>query len=443
MDMPGGGGGGGGGGGRGRAPPPPRFYVEPLMPHPEDVMPMVVLYDARDNWEQEAKEYRRSIESRLAGDAALAEQARQIRADAPDAAPLDRLRAVGRYLQTHFAYKAIAFGPRARVPNTCADIIRNRYGDCKDQALLVHLLLKELGIPSQLALVRTEAALHPEAASLDQFDHMIVYVPDCGGASWWVDTTSKDTDPVQPAPTPWIRGRHALLLDERSPRLVKLPEWDYRSSGIEVDRTIAVQPDGEMKVQDHVVFSGLSAFGMRASLRATDADRRAESAVRQLGIDPATVRDWSAKIDDLEDVLRPLTLNVSYAPRQKLRAAGGRLIGEMPALIERQYVLPDVVQDRHMPFRIQLGTNLRAHVDLRLPDGWTLESLPDAPTDLKTAYGHARLAMKPSPQGAAGTLEVDTPPGLFPPEKYADFCESRQTIADTWAMPLILRKAGK
>jgi transglutaminase-like putative cysteine protease len=66
------------------------------------------------------------------------------------------------------------------VPNPAKDIIANRYGDCKDHALLAHLLFRACNIESRLVLVSTDDPVEPDLPSTGQFDHMIVHLPASG-----------------------------------------------------------------------------------------------------------------------------------------------------------------------------------------------------------------------------------------------------------------------
>src|SRR4029077_21237218 len=64
-------------------------------------------------------------------------------------------------------------------PYKVTQVLARRFGDCKDKASLMPALLREVGVPAELVLVRTRhgGRLDPQPASLAVFDHAIVYVP--------------------------------------------------------------------------------------------------------------------------------------------------------------------------------------------------------------------------------------------------------------------------
>jgi hypothetical protein len=80
-------------------------------------------------------------------------------------------------VQKELHYEAIEFGRRAYVPKTARETLRDRYGDCKDHAVLLVSMLNAVGVPAELALVNINQRVLPELPNIDQFDHMIVSVP--------------------------------------------------------------------------------------------------------------------------------------------------------------------------------------------------------------------------------------------------------------------------
>lgn len=421
---------------------PPCVANEPGLPEFADFVPAVAISDAHGTWKEEGLKYLGEIADRLKQDDAVKREAAALKLDGKS--PMEKLRGVVDYVQTHCAYKAIAFGPKAYIPSPPAQIIAQRYGDCKDQALLVHLLLKECGIESHLALVRMDGAVYCDLPASTQFDHMIVSVPDCGGKSWWIDTTGRSTDAVQPTPGPTLLGRHALVLDDANPQLVALPEWDPTTSGLKTQRTLTVGIDGEINVVDHTVARGMLAGYFRTMLRASDGARRSEYAARMLGIDVSSVRNWSAKILNLDDVASNLTVDVTYTPRTRLKKTGTRYVGELPAPAEHSFILGDAVEHRRLPFKVE-GLNYEVELEMSWPAGWSTEDFDGEIPSLDTPYGKVRLSFAKAAATAdgrgrlTGGLDLRAKPGVFSAAKYDEYCKSRQAILDAWAIPLVFR----
>jgi len=64
------------------------------------------------------------------------------------------------------------------IPNTTEDILKRRYGDCKDHVTLLGALLKAKGIDSSPALINLGTAYTlTDLAVISPFNHVILYVP--------------------------------------------------------------------------------------------------------------------------------------------------------------------------------------------------------------------------------------------------------------------------
>jgi hypothetical protein len=76
-------------------------------------------------------------------------------------------------------YVAIFLGNGGYVPHDAATILENRYGDCKDHAVLLEALLKAKGIASVPVLINlTNRYRLPEAATPAAFNHALTYLPE-------------------------------------------------------------------------------------------------------------------------------------------------------------------------------------------------------------------------------------------------------------------------
>ena len=89
-------------------------FLEPMLPRLGEFEPLVVLSDRRDNWSDGAKSYLAEIESRLHSEPQIASLATQVTSGATT--PLQKMRAIARYVQREYPYKSLAFGPRRGYP---------------------------------------------------------------------------------------------------------------------------------------------------------------------------------------------------------------------------------------------------------------------------------------------------------------------------------------
>ncbi len=85
--------------------------------------------------------------------------------------------ALSDWVRRNIRYVAVYLGPGGVVPHPAASVLANRYGDCKDHAVLLQALLAASGIPSSAALVNGDDAYRlPAVPTLGVLNHVIVYV---------------------------------------------------------------------------------------------------------------------------------------------------------------------------------------------------------------------------------------------------------------------------
>jgi len=98
-----------------------------------------------------------------------------------------------RFVQDDIRYLGIEMGRGSHEPRQPAVVMEQRYGDCKDKALFLAALLRELGVEAYPALVNTKLRrrLDDFLPSPFLFDHAITEVVD-GGKTYWIDATLSD-----------------------------------------------------------------------------------------------------------------------------------------------------------------------------------------------------------------------------------------------------------
>jgi transglutaminase-like putative cysteine protease len=105
----------------------------------------------------------------------------------------ERIVAAIRFVQDDIRYLGIEMGRGSHEPRQPAVVLSQRYGDCKDKALLLAALLRQLGVQAWPALVNTKLRQRLDSflPSPFLFDHVITQVAD-GGKIYWIDGTLSD-----------------------------------------------------------------------------------------------------------------------------------------------------------------------------------------------------------------------------------------------------------
>lgn len=102
----------------------------------------------------------------------------------------DRVVAALRFVQDEVRYLGIESGVGSHQPTAPSEVLRRRFGDCKDKALLLATLLRGTGMDAAPALVSTDyrKTVAQFLPAPEDFDHAIVEVR-LGENSHWLDVT--------------------------------------------------------------------------------------------------------------------------------------------------------------------------------------------------------------------------------------------------------------
>ncbi|HTI69360.1 MAG TPA: DUF3857 domain-containing protein [Candidatus Limnocylindria bacterium] len=395
-----------------REPSPP-WVVEPFEPVVSFARPWLAIAEANLSWKTEVTSYLARIADTLGPDNET--KAVHLIEAAPDATKEEQIRSLVKYVQTHCSYRAIEFGRRADIPSRPGETLRRRYGDCKDQAVLVRELLSLSGVEAYLALASTSSPILTNLPSGDQFNHMIVYLPDEHGGRF-VDTTARASDPFL-TPRWALGGAQVLVLDPANPRFVTVPSLQASDSQILVDRRIATTNETNLVISEEVEVTGLAATWLRSLLVGPNGESLVQQAQRAItSTSPGIVLD-AVNCEGLDDSFRPLRLVVQAHAQSYLQRSGNRLAGNFPATWELLWVSPDPVQRRRLPMEIRRPWKMKSNNRIDLPAGYTWPAAESLNRRQDSDFILASAIVSGSGAKQSLVVECESRPGIFPAER--------------------------
>src|SRR5208283_3003611 len=90
---------------------------------------------------------------------------------------LAKIQALAAFVQDDIRYVAIELGIGGYQPHAAADVLRHRYGDCKDKATLLSAMLREIGVASYYVIINSERGSLTTAAPPNiEFNHAILAI---------------------------------------------------------------------------------------------------------------------------------------------------------------------------------------------------------------------------------------------------------------------------
>lgn len=197
-----------------------KIELQSDMPREHDYAPYLRVATT-DKWNDVARWADGLVEPHLLSDAALAQIVSDIKKTA--LTPEAKVKAVYQTIQDRIRYVFAHVGRGGYEPHDTTDILKNGYGDCKDQTVLAVKLLRDLGIKADPALIVTRGRGIPDMTIPGiSFDHMIVHIPAQNGLQEiWMDTTGETS--LYPGFSVGIEGQPALIVNEQSKQISVLP----------------------------------------------------------------------------------------------------------------------------------------------------------------------------------------------------------------------------
>ena len=369
------------------------------------------------SWDDVGRWYWDLVREQLVVDEAIRKGVQQALAGLPASAD-ERAKAFAIYehVVRNTRYVGLEFGIHGYKPYRTTDVYSRRFGDCKDKASLLKVMLAEVGIDSHLVLVRTrDQGTLPEApASLAAFNHAITYVP---SLDLWLDGTAEWSGPGELPSTD--QGATVLVVkDGDGAQFRTIPMTGVDDNGRRTEQRVTLRPDGTASIDHTVTVWGGGASTVR--YRFQSPEQRQERLTSAFGdlFPGVEVRDVEAP--ELDDILRPATLSATlrvptWASKEgqglRFRVLGrdSRLAPAMAGTTEREHELV-----------LDLPSTEEYRVRYALPPGHRFSRLP-AGKSLDTPVGRFSLEVRPTDDGAEVRSRLQLTKARITPAEYDAF----------------------
>ena len=184
----------------------------------------------------------------------------------------DYVEAALNFVQEDIRYLGLEFGTNSHLPRTPDETIKNRYGDCKDKAVLLTALLRANNISAWPVLVSSSdrGYIDQDLPAPGAFDHVISLV-ELDGPQYWLDgtRTHQGTDLNKLSVTNFGKGlvlrKGETALSNISPR--------SKSKATVYEEILATDYTGPVQLSFKTVYEGDQAEWFRRSYENPDLSR--------------------------------------------------------------------------------------------------------------------------------------------------------------------------
>lgn len=386
-----------------RAVDVPKVEAEPGMPGLTDVAAYLHVSTYK-TWDDVAAWYRGLVAEQLQSNAAIHDAVAEATRGVTDERA--KIRAVYDLVVRKTRYVGLEFGIHGYQPYRTTQVFARKFGDCKDKASLLVVMLREIGVDASLVLARTRRGgdLDPEPASLAPFDHAIVWVPKY---SLFLDGTAEfsgaDELPAQDQDIP------VLIVSEG--KLRRTPVLAATNNRVATEQEVTLAAGGAARVEERVVVGGEVAHEWRAHYQSPG--ERLERYGKAWAAKHPGARVEAVTMPTLPDLERPVEVRATvavpdWARPEKASDGGDELV--LPALGREADMLRSYARLSSRKHDLVLGFRWRQEdrVVVKLPGGWAVRRLPE-PRTVTAPFGRFTIAARP--RGAtveiAAELEVD------------------------------------
>jgi transglutaminase-like putative cysteine protease len=325
----------------------------------------------------------------------IQERVKQLTASAGSAD--DKMRALAGFVQKDIRYVAIEIGIGGYQPHPAPATFRNKYGDCKDKATLLVVMLRDAGIQAYPVVVHSSrGVVRPEFPSPYQFNHMIVAIRVPDGSTLAATDAAMDAEklgrllifdptseywPVGSLPD-YLQDGQALLVAGAQSRLMRLPTAPPESSRLTRVGELKLATDGTVTGNINETYTGSYAAHLRDTL--ADMNRKEkgyliEFILSQMQGSPTITH---SEIVDQYEIAKPIVIRYEFRTRDfgkqirdlmlvpllTVRASGG-------TAIEWKDVSGAA---RKQPLEFEHSGVYSESDTMQLPAGFTVDEVPDA-----------------------------------------------------------------
>jgi tetratricopeptide (TPR) repeat protein len=258
----------------------PPYKDEPAMPHYSAVVP-AVYFSSLKNWNEFYVYYRSLLNNKIKMTPSMIEDLNTIISDS-DSQEMKAAK-IYDFITSGIRYVGFEFGLGGIQPRGTDLTYQSKMGDCKDVSLLLSAFLRQAGIDSSIALVRTKdkGAADLSIPYVGEFNHAICYVKLDDGREFFIDGTSRSSG-CKELPSD-DRNISALVIDDRDSassggrlpwKFVNTDTGFYDRQYEEVTTDVQLNNDGSVIMKRALVKYGTPAASIRESLKDADAQSR-------------------------------------------------------------------------------------------------------------------------------------------------------------------------
>lgn len=348
----------------------PQIIPEPGMPGQVEINP-TILISTFNAWQDIYNWWWALAQDKIKPDTVIKDKVQELTKDRPS--PEAKLRAIYNFCAQKIRYVAVEYGQAGYEPHQAELIFRNKYGDCKDQAILLVTMLKEAGFLAWPVLIGTKDYynLNEDFPSM-LFDHCIAAVS-LEDRIVFLDPTA-ETCSFGDLPA-GDQGRKVLLFREDKYEIKEILLYEPRHNLTEQQVYLKVNSDETINAVKIVFTYGDYDQSQRFWLLYTPPELIQESLKQKIQDISIGAKLEKYEIKNLENLNQPIALSYSFNGPEYFTVAGSLRIMPQLTALDTSWVAKD---ERKYPIDFNILSSKEALLEIEIPPNFAIKYLPDS-----------------------------------------------------------------
>ena len=348
----------------------PQIIPEPSMPPDPEINP-TLLFSTFKDWNEVFKWWQKLSFDKIKSDKAIKDTVKRI--VSKNKSDYEKARAIYNFCAKEIRYVAVEYGQAGYEPHAAAEILRNKYGDCKDQAILLVTMLREAGLKAYPVLIPTKQYynLNTQLPS-GLFNHCIAVLY-LGNKKIFLDPTA-ETCSFGDLPS-GDQGRGVLVFEDDNFRIENTSFYPAEHNTVRQELKISVNEDGSVSGEKNNFTYGVYDQKQRFWLLYTQPEiikDMLQATAQGISIG-ARIKDYS--ISNLHDLNSSVILRYKFIGPEYFTKAG--LLRILPQLSGFD-ISANIKEKRRYPIDLGLSDTKEFVFEIAFPDNFVVKYLPES-----------------------------------------------------------------
>lgn len=340
-----------------------------------------------------------------------------------------------KFLEKSTRYVSIQLGVGGMQPMAASDVWHTGFGDCKGLSNYMHAMLKEIGIPSNYAIISTQYERQlPTFSCFGFFNHAILQVP-LKKDTIWIECTAPDLALGYVHSN--IAGHDALVITDEGGTLVRLPEYADSSNVQRSDIDMTLSTDGTAAIKMSQC-SYLRQYENKLYLVTADDKERKQYVNDVMKVPDSDISKIDVTLHKDSYSIPEIQLDANISSHGYANVTGNRLFVPLNPL-HRGFSTPELNNCRKREIYKDYGYRDEEFITVHIPTGFALEAYP-RDSVYQSPFGDCNFSLAINGSNIIVHYKVLMKKGMFNAGDYTKLYNFMKSISSSYNQKIVLKK---